>query len=160
MKKITLLIGLAVITAVPFLVAFFPASICRPHKFSVTMKEGIKFEKAGWEYALLESRKQNKLVFLDAYTTWCGPFKLLKKTSFTDKTVGNFFNTNFINVAVDMEKGIGVSLSKKYGVNAYPTLIIVDPTGNIVTYTKGYVSPQQLIEFGKYALSPKRTTSF
>ena len=157
MKRTTLLIGLAVIVAAPFLVAFLPVSISYLIKPGSPVEEGIKFEKEGWEHALLESKKQNKLVFLDAYTSWCEPCKLLKKKTITDKTAGNFFNTNFINVAVDMEKGIGVSLSKKYGVTAYPTLVIADSTGNIVTYTKGYLSPEQLIEFGKYALSHKKT---
>jgi len=157
MKKITLLVGLAVIAAAPFLVGFLPASgNCRPQKLTTVTEGGIKFEK-GWEYALSEAKKQNKLVFLDAYTSWCEPCKLLKKTSFTDKAAGNFFNTNFINVAVDMEKGIGVSLSKKYGVNAYPTLLFADSAGNIVAFTKGYLSPEQLIEFGKYALSSKKS---
>lgn len=152
MKKITLPLSLALIT-LPILISFLPASggFCKQNK--LTPDSGIQFEPKGWQYALLEAKKQDKLVFLDAYTSWCGPCKLLKKNTFTNKSVGDFFNKNFINITVDMEKGEGIALAKKYEVNAYPTLLLLDSAGNVVTYTKGYLSPEQLIEFGKYGLN-------
>lgn len=119
-------------------------------------EQGIQFIEADWNKALLEAKKQNKMIFLDAYASWCGPCKLLKKKTFPDKAAGAFFNANYINVAIDMEKGDGPSLSEKYGVNAYPTLIITDADGNIITYTQGYISPKQLIDFGKHGLSQKK----
>ncbi len=113
---------------------------------------GIRFIEADFSRALAEAKKQHKLIFLDAYASWCGPCKLLKKNTFPDKAAGDFFNTNFINVAIDMEKGDGPALIEAYEVNAFPTLIITDEDGNLLTYTKGYISPQQLIDFGKHGL--------
>lgn len=118
--------------------------------------QGIQFIEDNWNKALEEAKKENKLIFLDAYASWCGPCKLLKRKTFPDKTAGDFFNKNFINVAVDMEKGDGPALGAKYRVTAYPTLIITDTNGNIVTYTQGYISPKQLIEFGKHGLNQKK----
>ena len=115
--------------------------------------QGIQFIEADWNKALAEAKKQNKLIFLDAYASWCGPCKLLKKNTFPDKEAGEYFNKNFINVAIDMEKGDGPVLSEKYSVNAYPTLIITDANGKIITFTQGYIKPKQLIDFGKYGLS-------
>ena len=115
--------------------------------------EGIQFIESDWNRALAEAKKQNKLIFLDAYATWCGPCKLLKKNTFPNKEAGEYFNANFINVAMDMEKGDGPALSQKYGVNAYPTLIITDADGKIITYTKGYIKPKELIDFGKFGMS-------
>lgn len=115
--------------------------------------QGIQFIEADWNKALAEAKKQNKLIFLDAYASWCGPCKSLKKYTFTDKEAGDFFNQHFINVAVNMEKGDGPALSQQYNVDAYPTLIIADANGRMVTYTKGYISPKQLIDFGSYGLS-------
>ena len=80
---------------------------------------------------------------------------MLKQNTFPDKAAGEFFNKNFINVALDMEQGDGVAVAEKYQVNAYPTLIIADTNGNIVTYTKGYINAKQLIEFGKFGISKK-----
>ncbi len=118
-------------------------------------EEGIKFIESNWSKALSEAKKQNKLIFLDAYTSWCGPCKMLKRNTFPDKAVGELFNKNFINIALDMEKGDGPAIAEKYNVTAYPTLIITDADGKIVTYTRGYVEPAQLIEFGKFGLSKK-----
>ncbi len=118
--------------------------------------QGIQFMEADWNKVLAEAKKQNKLIFLDAYATWCGPCKLLKKNTFPDKEAGEYFNKNFINVAIDMEKGDGPALAEKYGVNAYPTLIITDADGKIITYTKGYINPMQLIDFGKYGITQSK----
>ena len=85
--------------------------------------------------------------------TWCGPCRMLKSNTFPDKIAGEFFNKNFINVALDMEKGDGLAVAATYQVNAYPTLIITDADGNLVTYTKGYIDAKQPVEFGKHGLS-------
>ena len=47
------------------------------------------------------------MIFLDAYASWCGPCKMLQKNVFTKKAVGDFYNSKFINVKMDMEKGEG-----------------------------------------------------
>lgn len=120
-----------------------------------TANEGIRFMESNWAKAKAEAKKQNKLIFLDAYTTWCGPCKMLKRNTFPDKAAGEFFNKNFVNIALDMESGDGPAVAAMYGVNAYPTLIITDADGKLVTYTKGYIDAKQLVEFGKFGLSKK-----
>ncbi|MEO6253806.1 MAG: thioredoxin family protein [Ferruginibacter sp.] len=122
---------------------------------AASTETGIKFMEENWAKALQEAKKQNKLIFLDAYTSWCGPCRMLKKNTFPDKAAGDFFNKNFINVALDMEKGDGLSVAEKYQVRAYPTLIITDGDGKIITYSEGYVDAAQLIEFGKHGLARK-----
>ena len=54
-----------------------------------------------------------------------------------------------------MEKGDGLAVAATYQVRAYPTLIITDGDGKIITYSEGYVDAAQLIEFGKHGLSRK-----
>ncbi len=118
-------------------------------------ENGIQFIEENWNKALQEAKKQKKLIFLDAYASWCGPCKMLKRNTFPDKGAGEFFNKNFINVAIDMEKGDGPAVSAKYNVTAYPTLIITDADGNMITFTRGYIDPKELIEFGKHGLLKK-----
>ncbi len=152
------------VTAV-FIIGMVLVFACFPksnEKNQVTAKtadveeKGIQFIEANWNKALEEAKKQKKLIFLDAYTSWCGPCKMLKRNTFPDKAAGEFFNKNFINVAIDMEKGDGPSVAEKYHVNAYPTLIITDAAGNLVTFTEGYIGPGQLIEFGKHGLTKSK----
>lgn len=65
----------------------------------------MKFEEPDFKTVLAKAEKENKLVFFDAYAVWCGPCKLMVKNIFPLETVGDFYNANFINVKIDMEKG-------------------------------------------------------
>ncbi|MBT3647117.1 MAG: thioredoxin family protein [Flavobacteriales bacterium] len=116
---------------------------------------GIEFFQGTWEEALQTAEKGNKMIFLDAYTTWCGPCKLLKRNVFPNERVGKFYNKNFINVKVDMEKGIGRKLSSRYRVTVYPTLLFIDGEGNMIKKAVGYHPAQQLIELGRSVISQK-----
>src|SRR3972149_7091126 len=80
---------------------------------------GITFNSGNWNEVLALAKKENKLVFLDIYASWCGPCKLLKSRTFPDAKVGEFYNANFINYAIDAEKGEGVTLAGKYNITGY-----------------------------------------
>jgi len=118
---------------------------------------GIHFIEQDWSKALQEARLRHLPIFFDAKTSWCPPCKMLAAKTFKNTSVEQFFNTNFINVSVDMEKGIGLQLAKKYAVDAYPTLIITDENANPITYTKGFMEPEQLLAFGRFGLKKFRS---
>jgi thioredoxin 1 len=118
----------------------------------VAAETGIQFVEADWNKALQEAKKQKKLIFIDAYTSWCGPCRMLKQNTFTDKAAGEYFNKHFINIALDMEKGDGIAFAEKYQIRAYPTLLIMDADQKSVSISEGYIDPGQLIEFGKYVV--------
>lgn len=108
-------------------------------------EEGIKFQDITFEEALAKAKKEDKLIFLDAYTSWCGPCKMLERTTFKSKNVGDVFNKNFINIHIDMEKGEGPLIARKYQVRAYPTLILIKPNGQQATRMLGYMKEEQLL---------------
>jgi thiol:disulfide interchange protein len=113
---------------------------------------GISFIEGDWKKALAKAKAEKKLIFVDAYATWCGPCKKLQNEVFPDASVGSFFNKNFINITIDVEKGQGVEFAQKYGVEVLPTLYITDENGNPVTYTKGYMSASDLLKFGQFGV--------
>lgn len=117
--------------------------------------QGITFNKKDWETVLKESKKTQKPIFLDAYTTWCGPCKKMDKRVFKNQTVGEFYNTNFINIKMDMEKGIGIQLAKKYRIRAYPTFLYLDEKGEILHKVAGYHNEEKFIAVGRKALNPQ-----
>ena len=114
---------------------------------------GIEFHSGTWEEALQIAAKEGKPLFLDISASWCGPCKLLKANTFTDDKVGNYFNSNFVNVAVDGQKGEGVDLARKYHIRGYPTMIFLDSEGEVISRIVGYHDPKELIESGKQVLS-------
>lgn len=115
-------------------------------------KSGIKFEHTSWQEVIKKAKSENKLIFIDAYTTWCGPCKVMAKNVFTDTEVGTFFNQNFINVKLDMEKEPGLSLKSKLNVTAYPTLIFIDANENIEHKAVGSMPKADFLKFGNEVL--------
>ena len=65
---------------------------------------------------------------------------------FPKEEVGNYFNTHFINAKMDMEKGEGKEVAKKYKINAFPTLLFLDSDGNLIERLIGYKSPEALLK--------------
>lgn len=88
--------------------------------------EGMKFCKEGTKFAeaVAQAKAEKKMVFLDCYTSWCGPCKMMARDIFPQKKVGDFMNPKFICIKIDMEKGEGPSLTQKFQVSAFPTFII------------------------------------
>ena len=146
-------IVITIIAVVVSLISIY--SFKTPSKTIIKSEEGIQFFTGTWQQALDKAKKENKLIFLDAYASWCGPCKKMKHKTFTDKSVGDFYNKHFINVAIDMEKGEGPVLAEKFGVEAYPTLVFVKADGKFLGKTTGFHNVDQFLELGQKAITLK-----
>ncbi|HLT93826.1 MAG TPA: thioredoxin domain-containing protein [Membranihabitans sp.] len=113
----------------------------------------IDFRDGSWEELLKMAQMEDKPVFVDAYAVWCGPCKRMASEVFTQESVGDFFNKNFINAKIDMEKGEGPTIGSKYGVTAYPTLLFISPEGELMHKAIGYQTADRLINNGNIALN-------
>lgn len=112
---------------------------------------GINFTQDNWDNIMELAKEQDKIIFLDAYAEWCGPCKLMSAKVFTDTEVGSFFNNNFINVKIDMEKGEGLKLRAQYQITAYPTLLFITPNGEIIQKKIGALNAHDFLLLGKSA---------
>src|ERR1043166_391494 len=89
----------------------------------------IEFDHGTFEEVLARAKKENKMIYIDCYTSWCGPCKWMAKNIFTNDSVADFYNSNFVNAKIDMEKGEGVDIAAKYDVRAYPTMLYLNADG-------------------------------
>lgn len=112
-------------------------------------EDGIQFTEASWKDILKKAKAEKKVIFLDAYASWCQPCKLLQKHVFTKRAVGDLYNTKFINVKMDMEKGEGPALSQVYPLEAYPTLLFIDGNGRVLRKVVGLQTPENMIAIGR-----------
>lgn len=127
--------------------------------FLNTNSQGIEFFNGTFDEAKAEAKKEGKIIFMDAFAEWCGPCKRMAQNVFPTKEAGDFFNQNFINIKIDMEKGEGVELAKKYNVRSYPTLLFLDYTGTLVFEAKGArTDAEGLIQVGEQALQPNENS--
>ena len=99
-----------------------------------------------------QAKKENRLIFIDFYTTWCLPCRMLEEEVFTDQNLGGFINEHFISYRVDAEKGNGVNLATIFEVKVYPTLLFLDARGRILNREEGAVSPSVFRELAEQAM--------
>lgn len=100
----------------------------------------VEFSKSqNWDEIKQAAREQNKLIFIDAYTDWCGWCKVMDKETFSKPEVGEFQNSQFVNYKLEMEKEeLGVLLSMKYGVASFPSFLLFNAEGELLTILGGY----------------------
>lgn len=58
--------------------------------------QGIEFFHGTYEEALQKARAEGKQIFVDVYTSWCGPCKMMAKNVFTRQEVGDYYNNKFV----------------------------------------------------------------
>lgn len=103
--------------------------------------QGVNFEDITIKEAIEKAKAENKYVFVDVYTNWCAPCKMMDEQVFALKEIGDYFNTRFINVKKNAEVGEeGPRFANKYGIKAYPTFVIFDNNGEMVhMFAGGYL---------------------
>ncbi|MDX1544466.1 MAG: thioredoxin fold domain-containing protein [Christiangramia sp.] len=123
--------------------------------------------------ALEAQKKQPKKIFVDAYTNWCGPCKMLDKNTFGNKDVVEYINKHYYAVKFNAEGNEVINYRDKVfknpdydpekaqrrnsihqfamamGVSAYPTMVFFDEKGEFLSPLKGYLTPKQLEIFLK-----------
>ena len=115
---------------------------------ALIMAQGVTFEPEGTtlEQASAKAKAENKLIFLDCYTTWCGPCKKMVNETFPQESVGAYMNAKFVNLKIDMESAYGAPLAKKLQVQAYPTFVIFTADAEEINRILGYHDAESFIK--------------
>lgn len=119
----------------------------------------IKFEKSSFSQIKSKANKENKLIFMDCYTSWCGPCKRMARETFTNDSVVNYFNEHFISCSFDMEKGEGLTLANNYKIGCFPSLLFLDGDGVVIHRGSGYMDVNAFMKFSLDAESSQNSFS-
>lgn len=133
----------------------------------VTQAQEIKW--MSMQEAVAAQQKNKKPIFIDAYTVWCGPCKMLDKNTFADPKVAELINRKYNPVKFNAEGNEEIQfLGRLYRnpgyqdarahtrnamhefagflkVQAYPNMFVLNPDGKIVKNILGYHTPEQLL---------------
>lgn len=124
-------------------------------------QEGIQFRHCTWAEAREQAQKEDKLIFIDFYTQWCGPCLNMAQKIFTLGSVGNFYNSHFVCLKIDAEVGEGKELARKYAVASYPTFVFIDPKTEEAVHVSGSNQDRETFLYtGASALNPKATSVY
>ncbi len=118
---------------------------------------GVNFEALTFGEALSKAKAENKWVFVDCYTTWCGPCRLMTDSVFSQAKVGDFFNPRFVSVKLDMEKEEGKQFGKSYGVASYPTFFLIRPDSTLQHKITGAYRADEFLRLVKEGMEDAET---
>ena len=129
-------------------------------------QEEIKWISLEDAVYLQEAAPRN--IIIDMYTKWCGPCRLLDRNTFANKDVAKYINENFYSVILNDEcnevvnfKGFTFEntiydparanrrnsshqLSQAFRIQAFPTIVFLDKSSNLLHKLRGYKTPKQL----------------
>jgi thioredoxin-related protein len=110
--------------------------------------QGIRFFEGSYEEAKTIARQTQRAIFVDVYTSWCGPCKMLSKKVFSEQKVGDFYNQNFICLKLDAEKQKDHPFFKDYEASAFPSLFWLSAEGELLQTKIGFVDVDAFIQLG------------
>lgn len=116
-----------------------------------TQSQGINFRRhTDWLAVLAKAKAEQKIIFLDAYATWCGPCKMMDRDVYFNKRIGQLMNDQFISVKLQVDKtdsddaytqswySEAAMLRTKYKLNSLPAMLFFSPDGEIIHSSFGY----------------------
>jgi hypothetical protein len=126
---------------------------CIPQLFA----DGINFlQGKNFQQVLEIANTQKKLIFINCYLDWSNPCILFNRNVLPDKELGEYFNSNFINLKVDLDNDADkVYIANKYNIHAYPTLLWIDSDGKMLLKSEGNISSSSLLELAKKIINQK-----
>ncbi|MCR9011551.1 thioredoxin family protein [Gabonibacter chumensis] len=123
----------------------------------VSKGQGIRFFEGTYDEALAEAKKQNKLLFVDAYADWCGPCKQMAEKVFTLKTAGDYFNRHFICYKLNIDHPENKSFVRAQQIKSVPVLFFVNGGGKVVKQQLGGLNLSMLLHLGQEVLHEQKT---
>lgn len=126
----------------------------------VIFGNGVLFDNtSSWKALLARAKRENKLIFVDCYATWCTPCKKMDKYVFSNNKVGKATNEHYISTKLQMDTAkndnsaikrryaIANEFKKRYAIKELPTYLIFSSSGELVNKAIGGLSKQDFMTF-------------
>ena len=124
----------------PLFLLLFPGLLLNS---TVSAQEtGVHFEHGlSWTQVQAKAKAENKYIFMDCFTTWCGPCRYMRTTIFPQAEMGSYFNDKFVSIEVQLDTtskdneqvknwyADAHAIKDHYSINAFPTYLIFAPDG-------------------------------
>ncbi len=115
------------------------------HKAMLTSREGINFKITSLAQAKQLAKEENKPLFVFAHASWCPTCKRMEYEVLNQKAIGEIYNKDIVNVAIDIDSPDGKQLGAQFPIRATPTLLFFHPDGSVAKKIEGYAGAGDLL---------------
>jgi len=133
-------------------------------------QSGIRFENLPtWNAVLAKAKQEGKYVFVDCFTTWCGPCKRMDKDIYPIDSIGKFFDEHFISIKVQMDSSATADneairswyadahqIQREYKVSSFPSYLFFSPDGKLVHRSMAYKDSKNFSILAHNAIDPQK----
>ncbi|HWW37828.1 thioredoxin family protein [Pedobacter sp.] len=111
-----------------------------------------------WKAIFDQAKKENKMVLVDAYFEGCAPCKQMEETVFVWPEVKQLLADSFIFSKIDfLSDTLGKALQMKYAVTGFPTFLLFNQEGRLVSRFSGYKEGDKFLKRLKEAMSQSKS---
>ncbi|MGE0328096.1 MAG: thioredoxin family protein [Polyangiaceae bacterium] len=96
--------------------------------------------------ALAKAKSEGKLVFVDAWATWCHTCLSMKNYVFSDASFDPY-RERMVFVELDTDRDENAGFQDRYAVEVLPSFFVLDPAGNVLGMWPGSASVGEMREF-------------
>ena len=131
--------------------------------------KGIQWTKGlNWDQLKSKAKKENKLIFIDCYTTWCVPCKRMDFEVYNSAKIAEYVNKKFISIRMQMDSAKNdeeyvkamynqaSEFKKIYKINSYPTFLFFSSDGAIVDRGMGFKNAICFLDLERMASSSEQ----
>jgi thiol-disulfide isomerase/thioredoxin len=115
------------------------------YKAMLTSHEGINFKVTSLTRAMQLAKDENKPLLVFAHASWCPTCKRMEYEVLNQKILGDNYNKDVVNVAIDIDSPDGQQLAKLYPIRATPTLLFFKSDGSVARRMEGYTGAGDLL---------------
>ncbi len=121
------------------------AACSNKFKPQLNSQQGINFKVTSLAQALQLAKTQNKPLFVFAHASWCPTCKKMEQEVLVKKDLGETYNNQLVNVAIDVDSPEGKKLNELHTIRATPTLFFFNADGSVAKKLEGFTTDQELL---------------
>lgn len=114
-------------------------------KVDNTPVKSVAFYKGSLTTAKEKAAAEGKLIFVDFVASWCMPCRWMDETTFTDPTLVDYVEDNYIAVKVDIDDFDGFAWKQQYNIKLLPSILVFNSKGKLLERYEESMAPSKML---------------